>query len=74
MSPATAAKFAEQVDTRILITGHQPQDTGYAVNGDHHLILASEHNQGVFLPIDLSKPCEMPDLLDSIRKFVSLDV
>jgi Calcineurin-like phosphoesterase len=74
MSPATAAKFAEQVDTRILITGHQPQDTGYAVNGDQHLILASEHNQGVFLPIDLSKPCEMPDLLDSIRKFVSLDV
>ena len=74
MSPATAAKFAEQVDTKILITGHQPQDSGYAVNGDHHLILASEHNQGVFLPIDLSKPCEMPELVDSIRKFVSLDV
>jgi hypothetical protein len=74
MSPATAAKFAEQVDAKILITGHQPQDTGYATNGDHHLILASEHNQGVFLPIDLDKPYEMAALLNRIRKFVALDV
>lgn len=74
MSPATAAKFAEQVDTRILVTGHQPQESGYHVNGDHHLIVASEHNQGVFLPIDLGKPYEMPELVDSIRKFVALDV
>jgi hypothetical protein len=74
MSPATAAKFAEQVDAKILITGHQPQDTGYATNGDHHLILASEHNQGVFLPLELDKPYEMPELVNRIRKFVALDV
>jgi hypothetical protein len=74
MSAATAAKFAEQVGTNILVTGHQPQETGYLVNGDHHLIIASEHNQGVFLPIDLSKPYEMPELVDGIRKFVALDV
>jgi hypothetical protein len=74
MSAATAAKFAQQVDAKILVTGHQPQESGYAVNGDHHLIIASEHNQGVFLPIDLGKPYEMPELVDSIRKFVSLDV
>ena len=64
MSPATAAKFAEQVDARILITGHQSQEMGYSVNGERHLILASEHNQGVFLPLDLDIPYEMPELVD----------
>jgi hypothetical protein len=58
----------------LLVTGHQPQETGYAVNGDHHLILASEHSQGVFLPIDLRKTYDMPGLVNSIRKFVALDV
>ena len=74
MSPATAATFAEKVDAEIIVTGHQPQETGYFVNGEHHLILASEHNQGVFLPIDLGRPYDMPGLVDSIRKFVALDV
>jgi len=74
MSPATAAKFAEKVETKILITGHQPQETGYFVNGEQHLILASEHNQGVFLPIDLGRPYEMAELVDGIRKFVAVDV
>jgi hypothetical protein len=74
ISPAAAAAFAEKVDTNLLVTGHQPQETGYAVNGDHHLILASEHSQGVFLPIDLRKTYDMPGLVNSIRKFVALDV
>jgi hypothetical protein len=58
----------------VLITGHQPQDTGFAVNGDRHLIIASDHNQGVFLPLDLAEHYTMDDLVGRIRKFVSLDV
>jgi hypothetical protein len=74
MSPTTAATFAEKVETKILITGHQPQEIGYAVNGDHHLILASEHSQGVFLPIELDKAYEMPELVNRIEKFVAIDL
>jgi hypothetical protein len=74
MSPATAEKFAGKIDTKILVTGHQPQESGFAVNGDHHLILASDHNQGVFLPIDLGRPYEMNELVQNIQKFVALDV
>jgi hypothetical protein len=73
MTPPTVVTFAEKVDTKIVITGHQPQDNGYAVNGDQHLIVASDHNQGVFLPIDLDKPYEMPELVDRIQKFVAID-
>ncbi len=72
MSSQTASKFADQVGATVLVTGHQPQETGYAVNGDRHLIIASDHNQGVFLPLSLSEKYDMPRLTSRIRKFVSL--
>jgi hypothetical protein len=73
MSPETAAIFAETVDAKILITGHQPQETGYFVNGNHHLIIASEHNQGVFLTLDLAQSYDMPALVDQVHKFVAIE-
>src|SRR5688500_16038959 len=72
MTPATVDAFAEQVGARLIVTGHQPQDSGYLVNGGKHLIIASDHNQGVYLPLDLSEEYEMVDLVSRIRKFVSL--
>jgi hypothetical protein len=74
MSPATAATFAEKVGANLLITGHQPQDTGFGVNGEKHLIIASDHNQGVFLPLNLDETYDMPALLNHIQKFVAIDV
>ena len=73
MSPATAATFAEKVEAKIIITGHQPQEEGYLVNGPHHLILASDHNQGVFLPMDLAETYDMDTLVSRIQKFASLE-
>src|SRR5687767_12343785 len=73
MSPATAAAFAEKVEAKIIITGHQPQDSGFLVNGPNHLILASDHNQGVFLPIDLSETYDMDMLVSRIQKFAALE-
>lgn len=73
ISPEAAGAFAERVGAQILITGHQPQERGFLVNGDHHLILASEHNQGVFLPIDLSTSYDMLHLMRRIKRFVALD-
>src|SRR5205807_896035 len=51
ITPAGADKFLEKVDARLIVTGHQPQETGYLVNGARHLIIASDHSQGVFLPM-----------------------
>ncbi len=73
-SPATVDKFADKVRAELIITGHQPQEMGHAVNGDKHLILASDHNQGVFLPIDLAQKYTVSDLVSRLRKFVALDV
>ena len=71
-TPAAVEQFADALGVNIIITGHQPQDMGYAVNGNRHLILASDHNQGVFLPIDLAKTYTMPDLVRRIRKYASI--
>src|SRR3954463_14396574 len=74
MSPATVDKFADQIGATLIITGHQPQETGHATNGERHLIIASDHNQGVFLPIDLGQQYTMDDLVGMLQKFVALDV
>ena len=74
MSPETVDKFLAAVNADLVITGHQPQETGYAVNGSKHLIIASDHNQGVFLPIDLSQKYQLDDLVGRLTKFVALDL
>jgi hypothetical protein len=71
-TPAGAEIFAEKVNAKLLVTGHQPQESGFMVNGDKHLIIASDHNHGVFLPMDLNREYEMEELIGRLTKFVSL--
>lgn len=71
---AGAAKFADRIGAKLLVTGHQPQENGFLVNGPRHLIIASEHNQGVMLRINLTEDYDMDHLLAAMRKFVSMDV
>ena len=54
------------------ICGHQPQDMGYEVLHDRMIILASEHNHGVFLPFDLSKKLTLEKLVGNIRPFAGV--
>lgn len=74
LGPDGAATFADRVGAKLLVTGHQPQEGGYLTNGDRHLIIASEHNQGVFLTADLTAEYDMGKLVRSLTKFVSVDV
>jgi hypothetical protein len=59
---------------KLVVTGHQPQEGGYLTNGEHHLIIASEHNQGVFLAANLTEEYDMEKLVSALRKFVSVDL
>ena len=74
VTPAGVDQFLEKVNASIVITGHQPQESGFATNGDRHLIIASDHNQGVFLPIDLSVTYTMEELVGRVQKYVALDL
>ncbi len=73
VTPAGVDQFLEKVKAGMVITGHQPQDSGYAVNGDRHLIIASDHNQGVFLPLDLSHQYTMEEVVGRLQKFVAVE-
>jgi hypothetical protein len=73
-TPPTVDLFLEKVHAQLIVTGHQPQDTGFGVNGEHHLIIASDHSQGVFLRASLSDPLDIHVLLEGLRKFVAIDL
>ena len=72
-TPDGAAAFADKVDAKLLITGHQPQDSGYLVNGERHLIIASDHNQGVFLTASTSESYDMDAIESRLKKFVAVE-
>lgn len=74
VTPEGATAFAEKVGAKLIVTGHQPQDSGFLVNGEHHVIIASEHNQGVFLPLKLDQEYDMLALVSRLTKFVSMQV
>ena len=73
-TPDGVKQFAEQMGALIFVTGHQPQDMGHGTNGDQHLIITSEHNQGVVLQLDLTKIYDMRGLVGRVKKFVAMDL
>ena len=66
---ASLGELAAALGVDLFITGHAPQEEGYRVVHDRLVVLASDHTQGAFLPIDLSKPQTMDKLIANIRKF-----
>jgi hypothetical protein len=73
-SEAGVDKFAEKVEAKLLVTGHQPQERGYTTVGEKMLIIDSSHNQGVFLPLQTSKEYTVDDLVDRLKKFVAVEL
>lgn len=70
---ATMEELVDLLDADFFICGHQPQETGYDVQHDRLIILASNHNHGVFLPIDLGRPATLDLLIRNIRPLASLE-
>jgi len=60
------------LDVDVFMCGHQPQEMGYTVLHDRMIILASDHNHGVFLPFDLSKPAHVNDLEKRIKPYAGV--
>lgn len=73
-TPPMVDQFLERVGANLIITGHQPQEMGFAVNGPKHLIIASDHNQGVFVRVDLAAELTLDSLTSRMRKFVSIEL
>lgn len=69
--PDVVERFARRLGVEVFLVGHTPQENGYRVTG-RLIILASDHNHGVFLPIDLGRKPTVEQLEAKIRKFVSV--
>jgi hypothetical protein len=60
------------LDIDIFILGHQPQEKGFKQAGENLIIIASEHNHGCLIPIDLAKSYTVKQLIESIVPLASL--
>ena len=65
-------KMAKLLDVDIFILGHQPQQQGWYRAGNNLIIIASDHNHGCLLPVDLAKSYTIEELIDSIVPLTSI--
>ena len=71
-SQALLDKLAGRFDVKVFVLGHQPQDKGWKQAGENLIIIASNHNHGCLIPIDLAQSYTMEQLIDSIVPLASL--
>jgi hypothetical protein len=72
MSQSLLDKMAEMFDVDIFILGHQPQEKGWFQAGKNLIIIASNHNHGCLLPIELAKSYSVEQLIDALVPIASL--
>ena len=65
-------KMAKIFDVDVFVLGHQPQPQGWKQAGNNLLILASDHNHGTILPIDLAKSYTIEKLIEGIVLLASI--
>lgn len=65
-------KMAELFDADIFILGHQAQQQGWSQAGENLIVIASDHNHGCLLPIDLSKSYTIAELIDLILPLTAI--
>jgi len=65
-------EMAKRFGVDIFILGHQPQSKGWNQAGDNLIIIASDHNHGCVLSIDLAKSYTVKTLIDSIVPLASI--
>ena len=71
-SQALLDKLAGQFDIDVFILGHQPQEKGWNQAGENLVIIASNHNHGCLLPINLAQSYTVEQLLESIVPLASI--
>ena len=65
-------KMAKVFDVDIFVLGHQQQDSGWAKAGNNLLIIASNHNHGQILSIDLAKNYNIEQLIGTLVPLASI--
>ncbi len=64
--PDWTGELAARWGCTTFVIGHQPAEFGYELEGDRVLIINSDHEHGVVLPVDLAKPADRDELVDQL--------
>ena len=65
-------KMAEAFDVDTFVLGHQQQEQGWSRAGDNLIIIASDHNHGCLLPVNLDESYTIERLVKSIVPLTSI--
>lgn len=65
-------KMAKLLDIDIFVIAHQPQEQGWMHARENLIIIASDHNHGCLLTVDLTKPATVEMLIKSIVPLASI--
>jgi hypothetical protein len=71
-SQALLDRMAKLFDVDIFVLGHQPQQQGWSQAGKNLIIIASDHNHGCLLSLDLAKAYTVEELIDLILPLASI--
>lgn len=71
-TPAVLDKIGQAFGAKFFVIGHQPQEFGYTIQANRLVILASDHNHGVFLPLDCRKEYTIDEIEQRIRPFAGV--
>jgi len=69
---ALAENLGNKWDADVFVIGHQPAEMGYTTEGQSILILASDHDHGVALPIDLAATYALDELVARLIPLASV--
>ncbi len=69
-----ADALCERWGVQCFVMGHQPAEMGYETEGRSMLVLASDHDHGLALPIDLSRHYDLDDLVAQLVPLASVVV
>jgi hypothetical protein len=72
-SQALLDKMAKLFDVDIFVLGHQPQEKGYCRAGKNLIIIASDHDHGCLLPVELAKSYTIDELINSMVPLTSIE-
>ena len=71
-SQETLNRMARQLDVDIFVVGHQAQPKGWRQAGENLIILASDHNHGCLLPLDLARTYTLGSLASALVPLASI--
>ncbi len=71
-SQATLDTLAQRLDADVFVLGHQPQPQGWKQAGHNLIILASDHNHGCLLEMDLARSWSAHELAAKVVPLASI--